>query len=271
MNHSTQLGALVGRKEELRQLRAAIEHRESRLVCGPMDAGKTSLIQAAIAALAEPQRRNCICWTGPATGRELASGLLRGIYLAGDLFVRRKIQADGATFDSIDRWLARQSALRLRGILFTACEKGAYQFFLDHFPPPSHNMARLLKEIMYRFRTPIYLAARGPLQSDIGYAWSLYWNDGMRIHLGPLSERAARELLESCIREFGLASLHLGGFREEILHLSAHLPGSIVKMCALAAGSRYHYGDQIKTKLLHVDYLLRSNQSVVSHAQNFFL
>ncbi|MGA7027768.1 MAG: hypothetical protein WA713_14505 [Candidatus Acidiferrales bacterium] len=270
MNQSAQLGTLFGRKEELRQLRAAIQHRESRLVCGPMDAGKTSLIQAAITELCEPERRNCFCWSGPATGRELVSFLLRGIYLTGDSFVRRKIQADGTAPDSVDRWLARQSALRLRGILFTACEKGAYQFFLDHFPPPTHNMARLLKDIMYRCRTPIYLAARGFGQGDVGYAWSLYWNDALRIHLGPLPDRAARELLESCIQKFGLASLHLRGFREEILHLSAHLPGSIVKMCALAAGSRYRYGDQIKTKLVHVDYLLRSNAAVVSHSQNFF-
>jgi hypothetical protein len=123
---------------------------------------------------------------------------------------------------------------------------------------------------MFRCRTPIYLAARGYTQSDIGYAWSLYWNDDLRIHLGPLPERIARELLEKCIRQFGLASLDLGGFREEILHLSGLWPGSIVKMCELAVGARYHYGDQIKTKLVHVDYLLRGNPSADFHSQNFF-
>ncbi len=269
MNQSVQLGILFGRKEELRRIRAAIQRRESRLLYGPMDAGKTSLIEAAIAGLNEMERRTCVCWTGPATGRELASSLLRGLYSAGDPFVRGKIQADGPVGDSIDRWLARQSVLRLRGILFTACERGAYRFFLDHFTPPTHNMARLLKELMYRCRTPIYLAARGYTQTDIGHAWSLYWNDTLRIHLGPLPERVARELLENCIREFGLASHDLGGFREEILRLSGHWPGSIVKMCELAAGARYHYGDQIKTKLVHVDYLLRGNPSVNSHSQNF--
>jgi hypothetical protein len=269
MNQSAQLGTLFGRKEELRQLRAAIQHRESRLVYGPMDAGKTSLLQAAIAGLHELERRTCIWWTGPATGRELISGLLRGVYSAGDPFVRKKIQADGPAGDPMDRWLAWQSALRLRGILFTACERGAYRFFLDHFPPPTHNMARLLKELMYRCRTPIYLAARGCTQSDIGYAWSLYWNEGLRIHLGPLPERVARELLENCIHRFGLASLDLEDFRDEILRLSGHWPGSMVKMCELAAGARYHYGDQIKTKLVHVDYLLRCNLSADSRWQNF--
>lgn len=268
MNHSAQLAALFGRKAELRRIHTAIHHRESRLLHGPADSGKTSLLQAAIAGLNEPERRTCISWTGPATRRELASGLLRGLYSAGDPFVRGKILADGRVFDSVDRWLTRQSALRLRGILFSACERGAYRFFLDDFPPATHNMARLLKEIMYRCRTPIYLAARGYTQSDIGYAWSLYWNDGLRIHLGPLPERVARELLENCIHQFGLASLDLADFRVEILRLSGHWPGSIVKMCELAAGARYHYGNHIKTKLLHVDYLLRCASSASSHSQN---
>jgi hypothetical protein len=38
--------------------------------------------------------------------------------------------------------------------------------------------------------------------------------------------------------------------------LSRHLPGSVVKMCELAAHHRYHYGDQIKVNLVHVDYLM---------------
>lgn len=118
---------------------------------------------------------------------------------------------------------------------------------------------------MYRCRTPIYLAARGYSKEEIGYAWSLYWNDGLRVRLGPLTERLAKDLLETCIRSFGLATLDLENFREGILHLSGHLPGSIVKMCELAADSRYHYGDQIKIKLVHTDYLMHSGPSDVSH------
>ena len=124
-----------------------------------------------------------------------------------------------------------------------------------------HNMARLMKEIMYRCKTPVYLAARGYSQKEIGYAWSLFWNDGLRIHLGPLTERTARDLLEICIRNFGLDSLDLEGFRESILRVSGHLPGSIAKMCELASHARYHYGDQIKVKLVHVDYLMQANQA----------
>jgi hypothetical protein len=269
MPQSAQFETLVGRKDELRQLRTAVQKRESRLVWGPMDAGKTSLIKAVIAELPEAEQRTCFCWTGAASGRLLLSHFVGRLYERGDPFVRKKVHADGATESSLNRWLHKQTSLRLRGILFTASTQGDYRLFVDHFPPPTHNMARLMKEIMYRCKTPIYLAASGYSQGEIGYAWSLYWNDGLRVHLGPLSERGARDLLESCIARFGLASLDLGDFREDILRLSGRMPGSIVKMCELAADSRYHYGDQIKIKLVHVDYLMQSSASAMAHSPNF--
>jgi hypothetical protein len=260
MTESTQLETLVGRKEEFRELRAAIQKRESRLVWGPMDAGKTTLIQKAISELPQAERRNCIYWTGTGSGRQLLSYLVGRLYELGDFFVQKKVHADGATEASLSRWLHKQTSLRLRGILFTASTQGDYRFFVDHFPPPTHNMARLMKDIMFRCKTPIYLAARDYSQDQIGYAWSLYWSDALRVHLGPLTERAARELLEICIRSFGLGSLNLEDSRDAILRLSGHLPGAIVKMCELASHARYHYGDQIKVKLVHVDYLMQMNR-----------
>jgi len=169
----------------------------------------------------------------------------------------------------LSRWLHKQTSLRLRGILFTASAQGDYRFFVDHFPPPTHHMAHMMKEIMYRCKTPVYLAARDYSQREVGYAWSLYWHDGLRVHLGPLNQRAARELLEICIQGLGLDTLDLEDFREDILRLSGHLPGSIVRMCELAADSRYHYRDRIKTKLVHVDYLLRANPSAINRAPAF--
>jgi hypothetical protein len=261
MTQGAQLETLVGRKEELRALRAAIQKRESRLVWGPMDAGKTALIKTAISELPDAERRNCIHWTGAASGRQLLSHFVGRLCKLSDPFVRKKVHADGATEASLNRWLHKQSSLRLRGILFTASTQGDYRFFVDHFPPPTHNMARLMKEIMCRCKAPIYLAARGYSQDEIGYAWSLYWNDHLRVHLGPLNERAARELLETCIRRFGLASLDLEDFREDILRMSGHLPGSIVRMCELASHARYQYEDQIKVKLVYVDYLIQANRT----------
>lgn len=259
---------LIGREMEMRDLRTALRKRQSQLVWGATDSGKTFLITKMLAELSDDQRRMCICWSGLASRRQLVEGLVRGLYLAGDSFVRKKVHADGYGETILGRWIGAQSVLRLRGILFTAAEKGDYHFFLDHLSPISHAFAQLLKEIMYRTKTPVHLTGHGYSQGEIGFAWSLYWTDEYRLRLGPLSDPAARELMEICIEKFGLASLDLSEFREDVLHLSGHLPGSIVKMCKLAANPRYHYGDHVKVKLVHVDYLLQGSRffSAASHA-----
>jgi hypothetical protein len=251
---------LIGRENEMRQLHAALRKRQSQLIWGASDAGKSFLIAKVLAELPENERRKCICWAGAASRRQLIEYLICGLYLAGDPFVRKKVYAARCTDATLTRWISEQSALRLRGILFTAAEQGEYRFFVDQMPPASHTIARLMREIVYRTKTPVYFTGHGYSQAEIGYAWSLYWTDEYRIRLGPLSEAAARELMEICIQRFGLISLDLDSFREELLRVSGHLPGSIVKMCELAANPRYHYGDRVKLKLLHVDYLLGSNR-----------
>jgi hypothetical protein len=260
---------LLGRERELRRLRTAIQKRESQLIWGQRDVGKTFLIQKVIAGLPEAERRKCIYSAGAATGRQLVSHFLRGVYAIGNTPVRRKVHADRAGEFTLDSWLNKQSLLRLRGILFSAVEHGDYRFFVDHLALPTHKMAHLLKEIMYRCKTPVYLTGHGYSQREIGSAWSLYWADEYRTHLEPLAESAARELLETCISNFGLASLNLTGFREEILHFSERLPGSIVKMCELASDSRYRCGHRVKLNLVHVDYLMQSNQVAMNQTPTF--
>jgi|SRR5579875_281911 len=261
MSPNADLEVVLGREVELRQLRMAIQKRSSRLIWGPQDSGKTALIQRAIADLPEPIRKRCICWSGAVTGRELTSHFVRGLYEAGDSLVRKKVHADGASAATLSRWLQSQSLIRLRGILLAAAEKGEFWFFVDQLPPPNHAIVKLMKELINRCKTPVYLAGAGCTAAEIGSAWSLFWTEEYRIRLGQLPENTARELLEICIRRFGLNALDLEGFREEILRLSGRLPGAIVKMCRLAADARYHYSDQIKTKVLHVDYLMGMDRS----------
>src|ERR1700733_9749398 len=114
MAESDKRETLVGRKEELRELRAAIQKRESRLVWGPTDAGKTTLIKKAISEVPEAERRNCIYWAGAASGRQLLSHFVGRLYELGDLLVRKKVHTDGATEISLNRWLDKQTSLRLR-------------------------------------------------------------------------------------------------------------------------------------------------------------
>ncbi len=268
MTHILHDELLLGREAELRRLREAIRKRESVLIWGPADAGKTTLVGRALEQLPEDIERRCIYLDGAASLQDLLRQVATRMYEAGDPHVRGRWRADGAEESSFNRWLRRQSSLRLRGILYRAAEQNHYWLFLDHLPPLSHAVARLVKEFIWRCKTPVYLAARGFTQKEIGYAWSLYWTDRYRIGLEPLSANAARELLEMCIRRFCLFSLELGGFRKEVLRLSGRLPGAIVKMCALAAMPRYRYSGQIKTKLVHIDYLMGARLDRTQAAQN---
>ncbi len=263
------VSSLIGRDSELSRLKNAIHRRESRLIWGPIGAGKTFLVKTAVEELPRQENQSCICWSGVGTGRELVQHIVGKLYEAGDVFVQTKVHADGVRASSVRSWLNRQSTMRLRGILFTAAEQGQYRFFLDHLPPSGPKLVRTMKEFMYRCKTPVYLTGEGFTQREIGYAWSLYWTDEYRIHLGPVTESAARELLETCIRRFGLDTMDLDGFREEILQMSERLPGAIVGMCELAADRRYHYGEQIKTKLVHVDYVMKLGANRFAHPMNF--
>lgn len=256
---------LTGRQAESRRLADAIHRRESLLIWGPTDAGKTTLVKMAINGLPDKNRRNCIYWTGTASVRQLVGELVRLLYSAGDPVVRKKVRDDGARETSLNHWLREQTSGRLKVLLYEAARKHRYWFFLDHLPPATHSMARLMKEIIWRCKTPVYLLARGCSHAEIGYAWSIYFTPQYHISLGPLAESSSHELLEQCIQRFGLASLDLEGFREDILRMSQHIPGSIVKMCEMAADPRYHYDDQVKVKLIHVDYLMRLSPSSVQH------
>jgi len=254
------LDGMIGREAEARRLKTALREGRSQLIWGPVHSGKTFLIANVLGELPANERRRCICSAGSATRRQLVEHLVRGLFLAGDPLVLNKVQADHCDERMLSRWIAEQSAIRLRGILLTAAEQGHYRIFVDHLPPVSRAIAELLKELMNRAKTPVYLTGCGYSHAEIGHAWSLYWTDEYRLHLGPLTEPSARALLDACIRRLALTSIDLDDFREEVLRLSGNLPGAIVKMCELAASPRYHYGKRVKVKLVHVDYLLQSKR-----------
>src|ERR1700689_1715903 len=141
------LERLIGRKTEMKRLQIALRKRQSQLIWGAADAGKTFLIKKALLELPEVERRKCVCWTGAASRRQLVEHLIQGLYLAGDRLVQKKVHADGSGEATFARWIGEQSALRLRGILFMAAEQSEYRFFVDDLPPASHAMAQLMKDI----------------------------------------------------------------------------------------------------------------------------
>jgi hypothetical protein len=259
-------GVFLGRKTELSRLREAIRKRESLLVWGPPDSGRTALVARALSELPEHIAKRCICTRGVGSPHDILRGIAEGF--AEDPVFRSKFRAETGYGASFSHWVREQTSLRLRGLLYRAASAGEYWIVLEDLAPTTHMLARIIKELTINQETPIYSVAPGCTYRELGHAIQLYWNDHQRLHVGALSLAAANELLEWAIQRFCLSKFDLDGFREDILEFSGLLPGAILRMCEAATDCHYHFGGRIKTNLLHVDYLMKFCQGITPHGRH---
>ncbi len=250
----------IDREEELHFLKSAIVSRKSLLISGLAGAGKTMLTLKALSEMPDTLRNNCLYVSGMKGLQDLLQQIVHLLFDRDDAALRARLRREGVSAATFKRWLQAQPSTRLRGALYQAAAEGEYWLFLDHLPPLTHAASRVVKELVRMRNTPVYLLARGFTQPEIGHVTDIYWGPPHQLAIGALPGAAARELLEACIQRFGLSRLDLEDFRKEVLHFSDYLPGAIVKMCALAAEPRYQYGSQIKTKLIHIDYLMNGHR-----------
>jgi len=258
---------LLGRESEERRLRAAILGAENLTIEGPAGIGKTALVSHAIQSLPASVAARCLYFAGVKDLQDLLRRLIRALHEADDPRLRRQLQAERVSSFSFAGWLKELSTSRLKGTVYRAVEGGDYRIFLDHLPPLTRAVAKVVKELFWMRRTPVYLVPRAEARETISrFSHFFYWGDRERLVLGALPRPAAQELLESCIERFGLARLDLADFREEVLELSKSIPGAIVKMCALAADARYQYRTRIKIKSAYVEYLITGHEVGASQA-----
>jgi hypothetical protein len=250
----------VDRKRESRRLENAILKRQSLMICGPAGIGKTALISRVIASLPAGLKGRCLEIQGAKDLQDLLRQLIRGLYNRKDPNLRRKLHAEGISVLTFEAWLKGLSSSRLKGTLYQTVERGDYRVFLDHLAPLSQATAKVIKELFWMRNTPVYLLVRDEKEQRIDQLRRFfYWGDREILALPPLPMNAAAELLENCIGRFDLARFDLSDLRAEVLVLSKHIPGAIVKMCMLAADPRYQYESRIKVKSVYIDYLMRAH------------
>jgi len=247
----------IGRENEARCLHEAILKRECRVIVGATGIGKTALVLKVIRSLPRELVGRCIYLADIKDLQDLLRQIIRALYELKDSNLRRELHADGVTGLTFDAWLKALPGSRLKGTIFRAVEQGDYCIFLDHLPPLTLAVAKVIKELFWMRKTPVYLLIHDELAQRMYQFYNFfYWGDRERLVLQPLPSEAAAELLESCIERFGLSHLVLDDFREEVLELSKRVPGAIVKMCSLAADPRYQYESRIKIKSVYIDYLM---------------
>jgi GTPase SAR1 family protein len=255
----------VDRESEALRLEEAILKRQSLVICGPAGIGKTALVSEVIRHLPAEFGARCLYLKGMKDLQDMLRQLIRGLYEVKDPNLRQQLHIEGVSVLTFEAWVKALSTSRLRGTLYRTVERGDYRVFLDHVPPLTHAVAKVIKELFWMRNTPAYLLMRDGVEHRIDqFSHFFYWGDRERLALEPLPADAAADLLERCIERFGLAQFDLVDFREEILDLSKRVPGAIVKMCALAADPRYRYGSRIKTKSLYIDYLMGGQNLTLS-------
>jgi hypothetical protein len=249
---------LVDRKSEALRLRDAVSKRESLLISGPAGIGKTALVLKVLSELPSAMARHCFYLSGVEGVQPLLRWLLQRLYESEDTTLRRQLHVEGIRGNTFKSWLKHQHTSRLKGAIYRSMEKGNYWVFLDHLPPLTHAEAKIVRELVWMRKTPVFLLARGPTEMDVGHVGNVYWGSRRQLCLDPLPEQAGRELLERCTRKFTLGNLELEEFRKEALRLSGSVPGTIVRMCHLAQAPEYRFGSRLKTKLIHIDCLMSS-------------
>ncbi len=253
----------LDRERESHRIKEALRKKESMMISGPADIGKTALMRQVIRDLSGDLAGKCLYLPGFKDLQSLLRNLIQAFHEARSAGLRRQLKAEGVSSVNFGVWLKTLPSARSKGILYRAAQSGDYRVILDHVPLLTHARAKVVKELFWMRNTPVYLLMRDDQELRIAqFARSFYWNDRQCLTLGPLPETSACELLESCIEKFHLSRFDLEGFRDEVLALSVGVPGAIVKMCALAADPRYQYGSHIKTKLVHIDYLMSGSNLV---------
>jgi AAA+ ATPase superfamily predicted ATPase len=252
------VGFFVDREKECDRLREAILAGQSLMISGPRGAGKTALVLKTISEVSPVAEIRCLYVPKVKDLQDLLRSIIRTLYEAEDIRLRRELHAAGVSSATFDHWLRNLAANRLRGTLYRAIDAAGYRVFLDHVTHLTPAIARVAKQLFGMRQTPVYVIFSEEPEARL-VSHFFYWGEREILRLAPLPISAARTLLEDSIHRFDLARLDLEGFREQVLEVSQLLPGAIIAMCELASKPQYQFESRIKVKLVHIDYLMRGN------------
>ena len=226
---------IVERRAELARLAAQAHQRKSLLVYGPEGVGKTRLLQEFTRT--QPLALHVSQARSP---HDLLLSLVNSLRLVGV----RGLPSNTSTMTTSS----------LKGVVNRTLDVEPFLMVLDHLEGPSRVVTKIVKELNYYGRTPIFLGARSPHMEDIGALQPLCADKSERLEVMNWPPPVALEFAHHEAERTGLWASNLDAALESIVQLSDGNPGSIVRMVKMAQQSQYWTEDQIKFHVLYLDY-----------------
>jgi energy-coupling factor transporter ATP-binding protein EcfA2 len=239
---------LVGLEREFQRLTVALRQHQSLLVLGPSGSGKTALITA---VLKDQSGREIISIQHPLNLHDLLVNLARSLLDTGHSAFRRLARPG----NDAEKWLAQQSSVHLKGLLWAALEAEPRAIVIDGVVACGFPMYRFLQRLYFTKGTALVVSARDPI--TLGITSRLFWDPRNTIHLRPLNARDARSLFDSAVARFGIGHLDIEEFRGKALTAAKGNPGQLIEMCRLASNPMYVTGLHIKFVPLWIDVRMK--------------
>mgnify|MGYP001606746576 CR=1 FL=1 len=240
---------LVGLTTEYQRLMMSLNKRQPLLLVGPAGAGKTAVISAVLNDL-------------PTSLGVISSHCSSNLHQLLIHLARALIKRDHAAFrlmampgNDPDKWLAKQTSIRLKGLLWSALEVEPCPVVLDSVSNVGFPMYRFLQRL-YFVRGMMFVAAARD-QLALGALRRLFWDPRNTVHLRRLNDAEANQLFDLAVERFKIGYLDIGEFREKVIQSAKGNPGQIVEMCRLASNPAYITGTHIKFAPLRIDALMR--------------
>ena len=226
----------VERTAELARLISRARERKHLLVFGPEGVGKTRLLQefARIQPLA-------LYVAQSKSPHHLLLALVESLRTKlGD----RSLPSHTSTMSTTGLKATVDEALNARPFLL----------LVDHLQAPSRVVAKIIKDLAYYGRTPIFFAARSPHMEDIGALQALCYDKKERLEMMNWSLEVALAFARGNAERMDLWAGNLDAALQSMVQLSGGNPGSIVGMLQMAGRAEYRVDDQIKFHVLYLDY-----------------
>jgi hypothetical protein len=237
---------LVGMAQEKQRLSLAFGTGDPLLLLGPHGSGKTRLIQEAL-----PSNHHVLYIAWEPTLHALLTAMARALIAARhpDFLRHAKPGRDP------EAWLAIQTSIHLKGLLWTAVESSPVPMVLDGIAGASFPTYRFLQRIYHAHGMALFAASRDAF--SLGALARLFWDPAKALNIPPLHERDAGQLFEAAADYFRLRNLDLDEFREKVLDSARGNPGQIIEMSRLATQPQYLAGRYIKFAPLRIDTVMK--------------